>query len=185
VSGRTWLLAAMAVVVVVLAVGLLLMARPSDHESPPRARDAAFASTGSSAAPSVSVPARDAAAALPPPDADTAWAVEQRAARSDREQMMTSLHQSGSGQESWVAQGTAALDVLAHASGVQASDAGCFIAGCGAVFTFATETDYRRGVDTLLASDAFHAWTGGKRFAPPERLPDGQVVIAIVLYRPD
>jgi hypothetical protein len=175
----------MTVVVVALAVGLLLMARPSDLPPPPRARDAVAASTGSSAALSVSVSVRDATAAPRPIDADTNWADEQRAARSDREQMITSLRQSGSGQEVWVAQGTAALDVLAHASGVQMTEAGCFIAGCGAVFTFATETEYRRGVDTLLASDAFRAWTGGKRFAPPERMPDGRVVIAIVLYRPD
>jgi hypothetical protein len=183
VSGRAWLLAAAALAVIALAIGLLFMARPSDlaPQSQADRRDATLAQEPHP------LPPRDAALPVsrPPPAPDASGEpAEQRTARADRQQIIGALHDSGSGTEPWSAQGTAVLDVIAHAGGTQ-SEGGCYVAGCGAVFTFESESDYRRGVDTLLASEAFRAWTGGKRFASPERLPDGRVIIAIALYRPD
>ncbi len=106
------------------------------------------------------------------------------AARDEREAVLASLRDSGPSAESWDAQATMLLDSVAR-SPAAASETGCFVAGCGATFTFPSKTEYQRRLDSLLASDGYLAWTGGRRLTAPETRPDGRIVMALVLYRPD
>ncbi len=116
--------------------------------------------------------------------ADAASDAAAIAARVERRQIIAGLVESGSGAEAWDAQGTALLDSLAH-RGVEMTGAACFVAGCGATFTFPSEAEYRRRIAELESSDAYRAWTGGKRLTDPEVGADGRVTIAVALYRPD
>ena len=102
----------------------------------------------------------------------------------ESEAALARLHASGSGVESWDRQGLALLDSIAH-DGVEIHDAGCYIAGCGASFTFASEAEYHRRIDELGGSELYRGWTGGKHLTGPEIHSDGRVTIALVLYRPD
>jgi hypothetical protein len=176
VGGR--LLAVAAVVVAALAVGLLLLARPHDS------------TTTSATAPTAPTARDDAAALAPartPPRANDANAGDDRArtaARDEREAALDSVRASGDAHEEWAARGTTLL-TSAGQHGAQVYGAGCFIAGCGATLSFASDADYRRGIDALVASDAYTAWTGGKKITAPERQPDGHVLVGVVLYRPD
>ena len=70
-------------------------------------------------------------------------------------------------------------------SSLEVTPIGCYVSGCGAMFTFPSLEIYRRRVAELEASEASRAWTGGKRFTEPELLPDGHVAVGLVLYRPD
>ena len=103
---------------------------------------------------------------------------------SDRETLLAGLRDSGSGVESWDAQGATLLTSLAT-GGVTLRDATCYVAGCSATFTFPTERDYQRHIAELETSELYRAWTGGKRLSTPETRPDGRVIVALLLYRPD
>ena len=131
-------------------------------------------------APTVAVPPRRDAAAIAPVRADAmrgpapllAIAIDAPAPASARAEVIARLHESGSGVEPWDDQGQALLASLAH-DGVEIRDSGCFIAGCGATYTFPSEAEYRRRFDEFAASDLYRAWTGGKRITDPERIRCG------------
>jgi hypothetical protein len=177
VTGRLLLLA--SAVVVALLVALVVMLRqdprssgrtaPSGDARPLEARDAPLA-------PPVS-----------PVDAGAAAPIDVergKMARDERETVLATLRESGPGAEAWDDQALALLASLKHA-GADSEGAACFIGGCSATFTFRGELDYRRGLDELVASEGYRAWTGGKRLTTPELGADGRVVVAFVLYRPD
>ena len=97
---------------------------------------------------------------------------------------LATLRASGSGRESWDGQATALLEAAAAGS-ISSTAPECYIAGCAATFTFASEARYRERAAALTASDVYQAWTGGKLLAEPDRRPDGRVVVTLLLYRPD
>ncbi len=159
------LVIALALALAAAAIGLLLLLR----------------------SPATPVP-RDAAAIVTPADAPRLLAsmidAAAPAARAEREAVMTTLAHSGIGDEAWAAQAGALFTAIAQPP-VTVSVTGCYIAGCGATFTFASEADYRRTLAGLAELAAYRAWTGGKKLTNPETRSDGSVVVGLVLYRPD
>lgn len=134
--------------------------------------------------------ARDAA---PPPtisehvaiDAMSAVVITRHsAAREERETTLLGLRESGEAVEPWNEQATALFAAIGR-SLATVSGAGCFIAGCGATLAFPSEAAYRRARLDIEGLEAFRAWTGGKTYTSPETLPNGTVVVGLVLYRPD
>jgi len=104
--------------------------------------------------------------------------------RTSRETLLATIRDPRAGHEPWDETGLALLDQLGRdASDV--TDRGCYMAGCIATFTFASDASYRRAIDDLTTSAEYAAWTGGKQITSPETLANGQVVIALVLQRPD
>jgi hypothetical protein len=97
---------------------------------------------------------------------------------------LVELEESGEGSEAWSSQGLGLLDALG-ATAAAISEPGCFVAGCGAMFTFASEDAYQRQLARLVASDAYAAWTGGKVWSPLQTRADRSVVVVLLLYRPD
>jgi len=174
VTARATLVTVSAIVLAACAVALLVAIRRSAPASPPPiARDAAVVLQASP---------RDAMA----PRAEDVFdaAPTQAGARDEREAVLANLRSSGKGDEVWDAQAGALFDAIGRAPGSASVD-GCFIAGCGATFTFPSDADYRRRLDELQSLEAYRAWTGGKRFTSPEAAADGSVRIGLVLYRPD
>jgi hypothetical protein len=157
-----------ALALLALAIALVVLTRP--HPPTPM--------------PTPPSPSREAVAPAPPPmlpaiDSGAA------AARAEREHMVAKIvDRLGSHEESWNATG---IDLLhAFGRGAQATtDLGCYMAGCIATFTFASESAYRAAYDEVTATPDYAAWTGGKRASAPEVLPDGRVIVAIALERPD
>jgi hypothetical protein len=157
-----------AVIVAAGAIALLVLTRaPAPATTTTPSRDAAIAHADASHT-----------------DATAAAIAIDAAASAERVQVIAGLSNSGAGAEAWNAQALALLDSLAQ-RGVAITDAACFVAGCGATFTFPSEAEYRRRIDELQRSDAYRAWTGGKRLTSPELAADGRVTIAVALYRPD
>jgi hypothetical protein len=105
-------------------------------------------------------------------------------AHTRREQLVARIRDPKAGHEPWDDKGLAILDRVAH-DAVATSDRGCYMAGCVATFTFPSEAVYRRTVDEITAAPEWIAWTGGKQLSPPETLVNHQVVVAVVLERPD
>jgi hypothetical protein len=175
------LILAAGAVVAAFAI-VLLVSTHRDAEppaSPPNVRDA-----GAQAPPSPPIVVD---APAPPPEVRAdAWVpgAAETSARDEREKALAELHDSGLGHEDWDSAAEALLGSIARGP-VEATDAGCFIAGCGMTYTFPSEDAYLRGIDELQRSDGFRAWTGGKQFTTPERRADGRVVVALLLYRPD
>jgi len=103
---------------------------------------------------------------------------------SERDLALETLRASGVGDESWTGQATTLLDSFATA-GVSISDRACFIGGCAATFMFASDREYGMRAAQFVETDAYRAWTGGKRFTSPERRADGRIAVTLLLYRPD
>lgn len=162
-SGR-WLVLC-GVVVAGLAIALVVLVHRDERPATPTI-DAAVAIEH----------ARDAAIAIalvdaPSPDASPSAA-------------LTTLRTSGAGRESWDGQATSLLEAGA-AGAISSTAPECYIAGCAATFTFASDARYRERTAALIASDAYRAWTGGKVLTEPDHQPDGRVVVTLLLYRPD
>jgi hypothetical protein len=123
--------------------------------------------------------------AKPPSPELAAYQDQVRAnAREGREKALTTLQDSGVASESWAPRATAVInEVGRHATST--TPAGCFVAGCAATFTFASQMDYLHALADINASDEYKAWTGGKHWTMPETAPDGTVTMALLLYRPD
>ena len=172
-------LLAAAVALAVLAGALLVIVRRSVElpKPPPPAPVAHDASPPRSAPP-------DAVPALPDAAADAAPGVAAAADRAERDALLAGLRESGRGDEPWDAQAGALFAALGRAPAV-ADVTGCYIAGCGATFTFPSDAAYRQRLVEVEPTDASRAWTGGRRFSKPEPMPDGRVVVGLVLYRPD
>jgi hypothetical protein len=105
-------------------------------------------------------------------------------ARASRDKLLDGIRDPRQGHEPWNDAGLALVDELGKEA-VAVTDRGCYMAGCIGTFTFATDVAYRRAVDELAASAEYTAWTGGKQITPPETLANGQVIVALVLQRPD
>ena len=105
-------------------------------------------------------------------------------AHAEREKMLATMHDSGAANESWAPRATTLIDEVGrHATST--TPAGCFVAGCAATFTFASQMDYLHMLAEINANDDYKAWTGGKHWTMPETAPDGTVTLALLLYRPD
>lgn len=133
-------------------------------------------------------PSRDAAAVTTPPPPPTLPTIDAAVAasggRAEREHMVAQIVDRLGGHESWNAQGIELLQAFGGRAQTT-TDLGCYMAGCVATFTFASESTYRAAYDDVTATRAYAAWTGGKRVSSPEVLPDGRVIVAIALERPD
>jgi len=106
-------------------------------------------------------------------------------ASRERQELLARVRSSGRGDEPWNAQAGDVFAAFAR-SGARVDEVGCYVVGCAATLTFESSADYRRFRSELDASDAYRAWTGGKRFTSPEADPQGaRVTLAVVLYRPD
>jgi hypothetical protein len=164
------ILVAAGVVALALAIGLLVAVR--------RSADAPAVASGSSdAAP------RDARIAeLRPVPADAN--ADLPAARRERDEVLDRLQHSGRADEPWVGQAGALFAEIGH-SASEMYVAGCYVAGCGATFTFRSLELYRSSLAKIEPTAVYREWTGGKQFTEPEVRADGTVVVALVLYRPD
>jgi hypothetical protein len=161
VSGR-WLVLAGAIVAG-LAVALAVMVHGDARPVAPSIDAGVIVKTVSPHA-VLAVPTRDASPDAPPPSP------------------LATLRASGSGHESWVGQATALLESV---DAIKRTTPECYIAGCAATFTFASDASYRERIAVLTTSDNYRAWTGGKALTVPEGQPDGRVIVTLLLYRPD
>ncbi len=98
--------------------------------------------------------------------------------------MLDALRSSGSGHESWDELGRNLLGSLAQGD-TEVTFAGCFVAGCAATVVFPSRDAYDRAVADVDRGSAFHVWTGGRKWSPPEQGDDGRWTAALALYRPD
>lgn len=105
-------------------------------------------------------------------------------ARDEREAALQSLLDSGEAKEEWVDRATNLFDLIGRQA-LATSKLGCYVAGCGATFTFPSVAEFDRRRAIVEASDEYKAWTGGKKWTTPEPTPDGRIVVALILYRPD
>ncbi len=116
---------------------------------------------------------------LPAPgDAPHTPAYDERVAAVD------AIRRSGDAYEPWSNDGRRVIADLI-VPGARASDIGCYIAGCVGVVTFDTDAAAALAVANLESSQAWQAWTGGKKITTPDIAPDGHTTVAIVLSRPD
>lgn len=88
------------------------------------------------------------------------------------------------GHERWERKGEAVLDeVGGRAQGVE--ERGCYVSGCTATYRFSSRDAYEAVARDEAASAVYAAWKGPKQWTTPEEQADGQVVVALLLYRPD
>jgi hypothetical protein len=136
---------------------------------PPQAADAAI----------VAIAVADASAEQPG-DASAPDASDPHAERVALTQNMAAR----SGHEHWVGKGEAVLDEVGHHA-LRVEDRGCYLSGCTATYWFLSRESYDATLRDEAASAVYAAWKGGKQWTTPEVQPDGQLVIALLLYRPD
>ena len=101
-----------------------------------------------------------------------------------REMVLEDLKQSGDGTEDWNGSAESVFAAIGKPP-VSFSDDGCWVAGCAATFTYASQDAYEQALAALPAMPAYKGWSAGKRLTPPDLRPDGTVQMTIVLYRPD
>ena len=105
-------------------------------------------------------------------------------ARDERDEAFTALMSSGEAKEEWVDRASNLFDSIGRQA-LATSKVGCYVAGCGATFTFPSVAEFDRRRALVEASDDYKAWTGGKKWTTPEPTPDGRIAVALILYRPD
>ena len=105
-------------------------------------------------------------------------------ARDERDEAFTALMSSGEAKEEWVDRANNLFDSIGRQA-LATSKIGCYVAGCGATFTFPSVAEFDRRRALVEASDEYKAWTGGKKWTTPEPTPDGRIAVALLLYRPD
>jgi hypothetical protein len=162
-----------AVVLVGLAIALLVMTRTHEVPVATHVDDAA-------PAPRVAQPQPP----RPPPPAIVAADAGTDPAQVEREQLLARIRDPLHGHEGWNDRGIALLQQLG-ADARTTTELGCYMAGCIAVFTFASADAYQRAHDRLVASADYAAWTGAKKLTTPEERGDGSVVVAVAFERPD
>ena len=171
-------LIAAAVIVVAMGVGLLVAIRRADTPTAPSIPSAPPTHPIDAASQVVETPAPTA----PALDANTAGAA---AARDERDQLLQRLADSGRADEVWVDKATALFDAIGRAP-VETHVIGCYVAGCGATFTFASLAAYR---DRIAASATNRHLSRVDRRQTLQRSgeirADGSVIVGLVLYRPD
>lgn len=112
-----------------------------------------------------------------PPDANAA-------AHAERATWFARIRDAHVGHEAWDDAGLALLQQLGGDKAA-VSDEGCYMAGCIAELTFGSLAAYRDAIDAVASMPAYASWTGAKHITAPEQLPGGNVVVAVVLERPD
>jgi hypothetical protein len=119
------------------------------------------------------------AVATAPADADP-----HETARAQRVALVERVSHSGKHREKWAGQGEALLDDIAsHAERID--DRGCYLSGCMASYTFASNSAYQDMLQLETTTPQWAKWTGGKRWSAVEDLDGGRVIVTLVLYRPD
>ena len=106
------------------------------------------------------------------------------AAHAERETWFARIRDAHAGHEAWDDAGLALLQQLGR-DAASVSNEGCYMAGCIAEVTFASLQAYRVAVDAFTSAAAYTSWTGAKHITAPETLANGDVVVAVVLERPD
>jgi hypothetical protein len=89
---------------------------------------------------------------------------------------LEALRRSGAANEVWVPDAIRLVHSVAPDAAVE-----CYVAGCGAQLSFASESAYQDAV-RAIAED--RTWTGGKLWTDAAR-GRGRITVALVLYRPD
>lgn len=157
-----------AVVLAGFAVALLILTRSTETETPQAHIE-----------PSLPAPRQQPTATAPvlasQPDLE---------AHGQRERLVARIRDPKAGYEPWNDKALAILDRIAR-DAVATTDRGCYMAGCIATFTFPSAAVYQRVLDETMAAAEWIAWTGGKQFSSPETLASRQVVVTVVLERPD
>jgi hypothetical protein len=159
--------AALAALVLVASVWLLMLATRRAVDAPVPAQPQAPAQPAR--------PEPEVTRTRPAPLAATSEATETALGR---------LRASGEAREVWASSGMAILDTIARRA-ARTGGAGCYVAGCGATFTFGSAEALATAHTEVERSADYRAWTGGKLWTSPEPQPDGSVETAVLLYRPD
>jgi hypothetical protein len=170
-------LAALSAAVVAVAVWLFAQTR-ARSATPERVVVAPIAD----AAVARNVPSAQIAAA---PRADAGAVALDDASDAHAERVALTEHMSARpGHEHWERKGVAVLDeVGARAQRVE--DRGCYVSGCTATYWFSSRDAYDAVVRDEAASPVYAAWKGGKHWTTPEEQSDGEVIVALLLDRPD
>ena len=153
---------AATVVVVVALVGLWSAVHTTDERPP---------SIAPAAPGAVVAPTRAPVVVAPPVDA---------ASTSERDQVLDVVRASGPANEPWDAQARSLFESIDPSVSID----GCYVAGCAATFTFASEASYDARRRDAERSTEYAAWTGGKRWTAPV-VTGSKVAVSLVLYRPD
>jgi hypothetical protein len=124
---------------------------------------------------------------VPTPDASGVvhqTVAERDAAKAQRTKWVHSAISSPRERERWTDQGQALIDEVSQRA-AHVEDNGCFLQGCTATLTFPSRAAYDSVYSEIITSDAYAAWTGGKRWSTPEEQDDGRIVVALIIYRPN
>jgi hypothetical protein len=162
-----------ALAIMGVAIALYVLTRPPDTPAP----------VVSAPDPRPSQPVQP-SATVTTVDARAPTTTTDNAARDSRDKLLDGIREAHPGQESWNDAGLALVDQLGR-DAIAVTDRGCYMAGCMGTFTFASDGAYRRAFSELSSSPDYIAWTGGKQWTAPETLANGQVIVALVLQRPD
>jgi len=192
-SRATYALAALAAVLVAAGVWLAIAVRR--ESAPPAApgsgsvvaADRPAPGEGARAYVPAPAPVRDAgpvAPTMPTVDALAQAPATREQARVERATLLETMHQSGDASEAWAPRATQLIGAIGKYAAATTPE-GCFVAGCAATFAFASRADFDHAMAEVSASADYQAWTGGKRWTAPELAPDGRVLVALLLYRPD
>ncbi len=178
-------LGGIVIVLAIVAAWLLLetRARPTVERAPAPRSTPTAADVGGGPRPSTS-----SVSGTSPADASGTGAhqsiAERDAAKAERTHWVQRAISSHLVTEKWTASGQALIDrVGQRAAHVQ--DAGCYVIGCTATFTFASRTAYDDAYRDVTASAEYLTWHSGKRWTLPEEQDDGRIIVALVLYRID
>ena len=165
--------------VMALAVVLVVLVR-SDAAAPNAAR---------APAPAPQEPVRSPIRADAAPVVRAADAVAANEPGEARRALIHRIREPRPGHEPWDDAGLALLRTLSDRA-ASTSDLGCYMAGCIATFTFASNAVYERAVADWQGSPAYAAcgFEVGKQLTAPswrKLAADGSIVIAVVVGRPD
>ena len=105
-------------------------------------------------------------------------------ARDERDKALQALIDSGEEREEWGDRAMNLFDSIGRQA-LATSKLGCYVAGCGATFTFPSVAEFDRRRALVEGTDEYKQWTGGKKWTTPEPTPDGRIAVALILYRPD
>jgi hypothetical protein len=123
------------------------------------------------------------AIAATPGESSAIEATPAASARTERETALQVMRRSGPANEVWTSQAGALFEALRRTTAL--TDGECYVAGCSAMLTFSSEIAYHDGLARFQNLDEYRGWTGGKQWTTPEVQADGQVIVAVLLFRPD
>lgn len=120
----------------------------------------------------------------PPPTPALPPSTEASAATREREALLSHIRDPHVGHEDWNDRANRVLDDLVR-DGEITLERGCYMAGCFATVSFASESIEQSALARVQRSADYTSWTGAKRTTPIEESADGKITIALVLERPD